>query len=301
MKILLVLAIVAAVFIQTGFAQTFAELEQKAKKGDAAAQVTLGEIYMTGKGVKRNLDEGASWFLKAAAQGDKQAKYYLGLCFSYGWGVSENPERAVELLVENAGEDDPITTKAVWNAYEKLLTGGFLTFDGVDWKEPKYKQAVEWTLKASEQGIPKAELTAAVLYYEGKGVRRDPKKAARLMRSAAQKGDKVALRYVSQFEYEAMNPIERWVEDRKRAKVAEDNKKKAEQREVADLLREIRNQNAELIQIAKDSAEEAESRPNVVYVSTDNEDGISRSEFRRLEDDINQAAMWDAMQSRLNQ
>lgn len=214
MNFVLVLAIVAAVFIQTGLAQTFAELEQKAKKGDATAQVSLGKAYMSGNGVKRNLDEGASWFQKAAAQGNKTAKYYLGLCFSYGWGVSENPERAVGLLVQNATRDDSVTTEAVWNAYEKLLSQGFLEFDGGDWKEPKYKQAVEWILRASELGISKAEVTAAALYYEGKGVGRDPKKAAKLMRSAARKGDKAALYYANRFEYEAMNPIERWFEDK---------------------------------------------------------------------------------------
>lgn len=72
---------------------------------------------------------------------------------------------------------------------------------------------------------------------------------------------------------------------------------------MADLLREIRNQNAELIQIAKDSAEEANSRPNVVYVNNDSTDDLRRDfddSMRDLRNDVNQAAMWDAMQSRLH-
>jgi len=44
-----------------------------AEQNDAEAQFELGNMYLNGKGVKRNGDEAQKWFQKAASQGDKLA------------------------------------------------------------------------------------------------------------------------------------------------------------------------------------------------------------------------------------
>lgn len=58
------------------------------------AQVNLGYCLYRGIGVKRNRDEAAKWFQKAAEAGDLKAQYYFGDCCYVGFGVPK--ERAIE-------------------------------------------------------------------------------------------------------------------------------------------------------------------------------------------------------------
>ena len=44
-----------------------------AKKGNAEAQFKVGEMYESGRGVKKNMDEAMKWINKAAAQGNQGA------------------------------------------------------------------------------------------------------------------------------------------------------------------------------------------------------------------------------------
>ena len=57
----------------------------KAKGGELAAQVDLGERFQVGNGVRVNLVESANWLMLAAAQGDAKSAYRLG-----GYYVVEN-------------------------------------------------------------------------------------------------------------------------------------------------------------------------------------------------------------------
>lgn len=54
------------------------ETRIKAERGDATAQVQLGDAYDTGVGVKRDVAEAIKWYRKAAEQGDAEGQYSLG-------------------------------------------------------------------------------------------------------------------------------------------------------------------------------------------------------------------------------
>ncbi|MBW2737830.1 MAG: sel1 repeat family protein [Deltaproteobacteria bacterium] len=49
-----------------------------AEKGNAAAQHQLGGMYLNGKGVPKNTDEGLKWYKKAAEQGYPNSHAFLG-------------------------------------------------------------------------------------------------------------------------------------------------------------------------------------------------------------------------------
>lgn len=49
-----------------------------AELGDSRAQTLLGEIYLMGENVERNIDVAKKWLSKAAEQGCAEAQYHLG-------------------------------------------------------------------------------------------------------------------------------------------------------------------------------------------------------------------------------
>lgn len=76
-------------------AQPPPSLWQKAERGDAVAQFTLGSCYANGRGVPRNYPEAVRWYLLAARQGYAPAQNRLGVCYYQGLGTPRNYAAAV--------------------------------------------------------------------------------------------------------------------------------------------------------------------------------------------------------------
>lgn len=311
----MIIRIAVAFFIIAGcieqcFCQNIGELKKKAEKGDAQAQVVLGGKLIIGENIQKDEMAGARWIAKSAEQNNLAGKYCYGVCLTYGIGVSKNPKEAVKLLGATVDSRKPEEVQIVWDAYDQLGKSGYFKSDeaGV---ETEVKRLVKWTLLAAENGIPKAQCLAAEMFHEGFNIPKDLGKAAKLMRAAAKGGNNTAVALADSYEYDAMNSIQRWMADRKKEKNADEKKKKIQEiqknrkeSEVAELLREIRDQNAELLNLMKESSEQVSSQPQRVYENDDSSDQQRREsqdsadEIRR---EINQAQMWDAMQSRLHQ
>lgn len=83
----------------------FDELTYLALAGNAQAQNTLGEIYYTGRYIKRDLTQAIYWFREAFAQRNAAAMYNLGTCYINGDGVGKNKSIGQSLLrqAENLG------------------------------------------------------------------------------------------------------------------------------------------------------------------------------------------------------
>ena len=71
------------------------EIRVKAERGDAAAQVQLGDAYDTGTGVKRDVAEAINWYRKAAQQGNAEGQYSLGGKYDSGDGVTQDYSEAL--------------------------------------------------------------------------------------------------------------------------------------------------------------------------------------------------------------
>src|ERR1035437_1511226 len=65
-----------------------------AEQGNALAQGELGVFYYLGKGVQQDYKQAAVWIKKAAEQGNAQAQYALGLHYVYGRGVAQDYKQA---------------------------------------------------------------------------------------------------------------------------------------------------------------------------------------------------------------
>ena len=69
---------------ELGDVNALAAVRVRAKKGDASAQVVLGEMYAEGRGVPKDDVEAVKWYRKAGEKDDVDAKWYLGLMYQYG-------------------------------------------------------------------------------------------------------------------------------------------------------------------------------------------------------------------------
>ncbi len=78
--------------------EPLAELERRARAGEAAALRELAHRHATGRGVPRDPDKAARLYLQAAEQGDAEALYRLGLAYRQGEGVSRNDVAAFMLF-----------------------------------------------------------------------------------------------------------------------------------------------------------------------------------------------------------
>jgi hypothetical protein len=69
-----------------------------AERGDADAQARLADLYLTGRGVRRDPAEAARWFRRAAERGHGPAQYFLGVLLGTGVGTSADPVEAYQWL-----------------------------------------------------------------------------------------------------------------------------------------------------------------------------------------------------------
>jgi hypothetical protein len=74
-----------------------------AKSGQASAQLILGEMHLTGKGLPLDYSEALKWFRAAAEQGEAEALRRLGFMYESGLGVKRDLAQA-DLLYDRAAK-----------------------------------------------------------------------------------------------------------------------------------------------------------------------------------------------------
>ena len=133
----------------------------------------IGEFYLYGRGVKQDYDMAVKCFVEA------DDKDMLGECYLHGWGVEKNPLKTVELWESISEHTSHIINDKLWHLY---LDGDFI--------EPNYEKAFGLLNNEAfrEDGDPEggsyeARYELARCYYEGKGVKKDTKRAFKLFRS----------------------------------------------------------------------------------------------------------------------
>ena len=89
---------------------------QAADLGEANAQTDLGNLYLRGVGVPRDVVQARHWYELAAAQGQPNAQFVLGQIYWNGDGVSKSKAKAAALLKEafEGGRRDAAPLLAKW-------------------------------------------------------------------------------------------------------------------------------------------------------------------------------------------
>lgn len=122
-----------------------ADLQMRAKKGDAEALTRLGILYLEGCGVEPNDKKAVKYLQRAAKLGDAEAQFLMGDCLMNGRGIQSNCPAAVASYRQAAeqGHRDAQRTMAF------LFTQGL----GLR-KNPK--KVMLWQLRS--EGLDEAEI-----------------------------------------------------------------------------------------------------------------------------------------------
>ena len=78
----------------------------KANAGDTAAQISVGEKFVSGTDVAQDYKQAADWYLKAAKQGNVAGEIHLADLYRDGRGVTRDKTKAAEWYRNAAEEGD---------------------------------------------------------------------------------------------------------------------------------------------------------------------------------------------------
>ena len=174
-----------------------AAIRKAAKAGNPEAQFRLGVMYGNGDGVGLDYSQARAWFEKAVAQGHENAIITLAWMYANGTGVDVDEQRARDLYLEAARRGSSKAQYVVATMYRFAQYG--LAKD--------MAAAVQWYLKAADQGMPTAQLALGKLLMEGKGVMQDDSAALQWLSLAHINGSKRAEDYVKHL-IKRMDPAE---------------------------------------------------------------------------------------------
>lgn len=159
----------------------FSLLQAAADNGDnTEAILGVGLAVSNGLGTPKDPAAAIDWFQKAADLGDPLALFYLADCYLHGVGVAQNQHKAVQLLKQASEKQEPKAMNALGGLYDKGISGIL---------EKNFSEAFRLLSAAAALGELDAQGNLGSLYYYGRGVAEDQKKALQLWRDGAEKGN----------------------------------------------------------------------------------------------------------------
>lgn len=112
-----------------------------ADRGNAQAQVAIGDLYGEGQGVPQNYSEALRWYRLAANQGNREAQNDIGMFYLSGWGVPKDYAEAMRWLRKAADQGNEVAQRNIGVLY---LQGLGVTQDRAE--------AIRWFRKAADKG-----------------------------------------------------------------------------------------------------------------------------------------------------
>lgn len=153
-----------------------------AEKGDASAQVFVGDCYSRGSVVTQNAVDAAAWYRKAAERGHLAAQFKLGACLLQSSAGSKDENEGVE-WVRKAAER---------NNVQALSLLGWLYDHGQGGVGTNATEAFRWYRRAADFRDDWARLRLGQFYVEGRGVPRDAVEALKWYELASRDGKRFA-------------------------------------------------------------------------------------------------------------
>ena len=158
-----------------------AELLDRVDYSIPQIQLSLGRMYLTGRGVKKNTIEAGRWYRKAANSGNVEAQCELACMYEHGNGVSKDEREAAKWYLK----------AAEWGYADAQSQMGKMYWEG-EGVEQNHLEAVKWYRKAAEQGHAAAQCMLGAIYDTGEWVTKDEAEAVRWYRKAAAQGNALA-------------------------------------------------------------------------------------------------------------
>ena len=160
-----------------------------AEKGDAKAQVYVGEIYEKGLGIAPDYAQAAAWYEKAAKQGDSQGLNHSAYLYEQGLGVPKDPLRALNLYRSAAGlTSDDLTFVSEVNAVRAEAQS---KIDALSAQLEERTQSVEELSQQMEAGRTQLEQTRAAAASARRDAAQLRQRVAKLQETAKSESDQL--------------------------------------------------------------------------------------------------------------
>lgn len=139
-------------------------LRAAADQGSAEAQVGLGYMYESGRGIPSNPIEALRWYRKAADEGNAQAMGLIGSLYANGpRGIAKDLAEAERWYRRAADQGDTLALSGLAELYE--------------YSHQNYTEAMKWYRKGADKGMIFSQLAMGRFYEKGLGVNRDIRQA----------------------------------------------------------------------------------------------------------------------------
>lgn len=156
-------------------------LKQAAMEENAFAEYALGRLFLKGEEVEKDVFAAEEYLLKSASRGNKYAAYLLGKEYLSGENFGKDAMKAVEYL-ELAAEKD-------FEPAEYILGKEYLRGENF----PKdVQKAIDYLKRAAEKGFDFAEYELGKIYLFGNDAPKDTETALVYLKSAAASGNEYA-------------------------------------------------------------------------------------------------------------
>ena len=138
-----------------------------AEQGNASAQITLGSMYFSGRGIAQDYKEALKWYRMAADQGDANAQVILASIYINGASslngdiIPDYKEglRWLRLAADQKNAEAQYELGAMYQWGEHVIQN--------------YIEAAKWYRLSAAHGDGAAQFNLATMYAEGMGVGRD--------------------------------------------------------------------------------------------------------------------------------
>ena len=202
---------------------TVAVLMEKAEKGDAIAQNTLGLWYYTGKNVKQDYRAAFTWWSKSAKQQNPDAIGNMAMCFQLGKGTKKDSITAFKMYVIAIKEGN----KSILPQHEGIVknTGNLFSCrllykcysNGVGVQRDARK-AESYLRILADGGDIESQFDLALKCLNSKRVQ----EAAKLFKVAAEKGNVAAIYYYGYLTFNGMGTAQNKADGMKLMQIAAD-------------------------------------------------------------------------------
>lgn len=160
---------------------------------DAIIKAKLGYMYLSGKGVDKNLSMAKKLYEESAESGHLDASYNLGLMYMSGLGTDKNISKAIEYLNTPATSNDPF-----YNGQPKAKY--YLARALYEQNNKKYSDMILKLIAMSAiEGFVGAQVALGANYIDGKDLNRDMKKAKYWIQKAKKQNNAKAIKLWNQY------------------------------------------------------------------------------------------------------
>jgi TPR repeat protein len=206
------------------------ELKRTAESGDTKSQLALARRLRAGVGTQKNLVEACKWFERAATHGDVGGMTATALCYDGNRGIPRDSDRAAQWWLTAAEAGNAEAQFEFGKTKASVLRKGTEIFaNGDEEAKQKAEDFLLWETRASDQGYSAAERLLGMTYLLGarragisleslsvRGadapvilIQPDPEKGVALLARAADLGDSISqwdLAVLYQVGFHAISP-----------------------------------------------------------------------------------------------